>query len=183
MHIALQKKSENIAEYLLYMFQVEDVIRGFQFDLDRLILEFVEPQLPEGADIKQYRKWYANLIYEMQSERIEKSGHLLQLQEVLVELSFLHNSLLTVMNDEKYMELFSKALPLIDEFTERSNLKDKNHIEICFHGLYMKLLLRLQNKEITKATDEVFDAMRILVAYLAHAFRQMKNGEGEFWKN
>ena len=36
-----------------------------------------------------------------------------RLQEVMVELSFLHNSLLTVMNDEKYKRLFETATPFL----------------------------------------------------------------------
>ena len=33
MIVAKQKRKENIAEYLLYMWQVEDLIRANQFDL------------------------------------------------------------------------------------------------------------------------------------------------------
>ena len=36
MLIAQQKRKENIAEYLLYMWQVEDIIRAFNFDMDVL---------------------------------------------------------------------------------------------------------------------------------------------------
>ena len=34
MIIARQKRKENIAEYLLYMWQVEDLIRANKFDMD-----------------------------------------------------------------------------------------------------------------------------------------------------
>ena len=109
MLIARQKKEENIAEYMLYMYQVEDVIRAYDFNIDRIITEFVRPQLPDDAFLDQYRKWYEGLILEMQSERIIESGHLLRLQEVLVELSYLHNSLLNILKDEKYKTLFYKV--------------------------------------------------------------------------
>ncbi|MGL5636915.1 MAG: DUF4924 family protein, partial [Bacteroidales bacterium] len=36
MIIASQKKKENIAEYLLYMWQVEDLIRAFKLDMDQI---------------------------------------------------------------------------------------------------------------------------------------------------
>lgn len=183
MLIAQQKKKENIAEYMLYMYQVEDVIRSFRFDLDRLMKEFVEPQLPDKAFLEQYRQWYAGLISEMQSERIVEAGHLMQLQEILIELSYLHNSLLNVVNDEKYHLLMTAANEHIESFKEHSNLKDKNVVEICFHALYMKLLLRLQKKEISQETEESFDAMRILLAYLSRAYHQMKSGDGQYWNN
>lgn len=178
-----QKKDENIAEYMLYMYQIEDVIRMYQFNVDRIIEEFVRPQLPDASFVEQYRQWYETLIGEMRSERIVESGHLMRLKEVLVELSYLHNTLLNVVNDEKYHTLFTAATPHIEEFREHSNLKDRNHIEICFHALYMKLLLRLQKKEISAETEESFDSMRVLLAYLSRAYHQMKGGSGQFWNN
>ena len=36
MIIARQKRKENIAEYLLYMWQVEDLIRANKFDMDSI---------------------------------------------------------------------------------------------------------------------------------------------------
>jgi hypothetical protein len=101
----------------------------------------------------------------------------------MVELSYLHNSLLTVVNDEKYQKLYETATPFIEDLKQKSNLQEKNQIEICFHGLYMKLLLRLQHREISSETEEAFDSMRIILAYLSRAYHQMKNGEGQYWNN
>lgn len=36
MYIASQKRKENIAEYLLYMWQIEDLIRANGLDIDRI---------------------------------------------------------------------------------------------------------------------------------------------------
>jgi hypothetical protein len=47
----------------------------------------------------------------------------------------------------------------------------------------MKLLMRLQKKEISAETEEAFDAMRILLAYLSRSYHQMKNGDGQYWNN
>ena len=85
MLIAQQKLNENIAEYILYMYQIEDLIRALQFDLDRIVKEVVEPNLPDRAYLERYREWYAGLIQDMKSERITESGHRLELQDVLVE--------------------------------------------------------------------------------------------------
>jgi hypothetical protein len=183
MLIARQKKEENIAEYMLYMYQIEDVIRAYKFDLDRIVEEFVKPQLPDASFLAQYREWYDGLIREMQYEKITESGHLLQLREILVELSYLHNSLLNVVNDDKYRALYEAANPHIEEFREHSNLKDRNQIEICFQALYMKLLLRLQKKEISEETETSFDAMRVLLAYLSQAYHKMRSGDGQYWNN
>jgi hypothetical protein len=183
MLIAQKKRNENIAEYILYMYQIEDLIRAYKFDLDGLMEQFVRPQLPDASFMEQYRRWYDQLMVAMQSEKIVEVGHLLDVQEVLVELSYLHHSLLTVMNDEKYQQLYQTALPYIEDFQAHSNLKEKNQVEVCFHALYMKFLLRLQKKEISAETEEAFDNMRILLAYLSRAYHQMKNGEGQYWNN
>ena len=36
MLVASQKRKENIAEYLLYMWQVEDIVRAFNLDIERI---------------------------------------------------------------------------------------------------------------------------------------------------
>ncbi len=183
MLIAQQKLQENIAEYILYMYQVEDVIRAYQFDLDRIVEEYVKPNLPDSSFLNQYREWYRKLIVSMQSQRIEKSGHMAELNEIVMELSYLHNTLLNLANDEKYRALTEQALPMIDEFKERSNLKEKNNIEVMLHAMYMKLLLKLQKKEISAETENAFDNMRAQLAYLVRAYHQMKRGELNFFNN
>ncbi len=183
MLIAQQKLQENIAEYILYMFQIEDVVRAYNLDIDRIMSEMVESQLPDPSYEAQYRRWYEGIIRQMKMERIEKTGHLHEIKDILVELSYLHNVLMNTANDSKYKSLFENALPFMNEFKERSNLKDKNEIELAFHALYMKLLLRLQKKEISAATEEAFDAMRALLAYIARSYKKMKSGDMDFLNN
>lgn len=183
MFIAQKALQENIAEYILYMYQIEDVIRAYDFDLERIMTEYVAPQLPDASFHGQYRKWYSDLILGMKSQRIEKIGHLYLIQEVMIELSYLHNSLLNMVNDDKYKTLYEAATEHIEAFVEKSNLKDKNHIELMFHAMYMKLLLKLQKKEISAESEDSFDAMRICIAYLSKVFHQMKKGEFDFNPN
>jgi hypothetical protein len=183
MLVAQQKLKENIAEYILYMYQIEDVIRAYQFDLDAILENYVKPQLPDDSFLPSYTKWYSDLIYKMKSQKIEKLGHLHEINEIMIEISYLHTTLINLVKDEKYKALFETALPNIEEFKEKSNLKDKNPIEIAFHALYMKLLLRLQKKEISAESEEAFDTMRILLAYISRAYNQMKNGSMDFVNN
>lgn len=183
MLIAQQKQKENIAEYILYMYQIEDVIRAYKLDLDVLMENYVLPQIPNASFTETYRKWYAGMIQDMQDQRIQQVGHLVDLKEIMIEISYLHNTLINVQGDHKYKGVFEVALPMIEEFKEKSNLKDKNHIEIAFHALYMKLLMRLQKKEISAETEEAFDAMRVMLAYLSKTYSQMKAGDMDFLNN
>ena len=74
MIVSEQKKRDNIAEYIIYMYQIEDVIRAYQFNLDHIIDNFVRPQLPDESFINDYKRWYEDLIHKMKSQKIEKVG-------------------------------------------------------------------------------------------------------------
>lgn len=183
MLIAQQKKDQNIAEYIVYMYQIEDIIRAFKMDVDAIMDNFVIPQLPDRSFEKQYRNWYEDLVKQMKSQKIEEKGHLYELNEIIMELSYLHTTLVNTTRDEKYIGIYDRAMPQMEDFKSKSNLKDKNHIELAFHAMYMKLLMKLQKKEISAETEEAFDSMRILLAYLGRAYHKMKSGDLDFLQN
>jgi len=183
MLLAHQKQNENIAEYILYMYQMEDIIRAFQFDLESIVQHTVLPITDNTAKIAEYRAWYEGLIREMKAQRIELKGHLADIQDLVIELSYLNSTLLTVYNDEKYKMLNNQAVSTLEEFKVKSNLQDKNTIEILLHAMYMKLLMRLKKQEISSETEEAFDTMRIQLAYLVKAYHQMKNGTLSYLQN
>ena len=183
MLLAHQKQNENIAEYILYMYQMEDIIRAFQFDLESIVQHTVLPITDNTAEIAEYRAWYEGLIREMKAQRIELKGHLADIQDLVIELSYLNSTLLTVYNDEKYKMLNNQAVSTLEEFKVKSNLQDKNTIEILLHAMYMKLLMRLKKQEISSETEEAFDTMRIQLAYLVKSYHQMKNGTLSYLQN
>lgn len=165
------------------MYQTEDLIRSFNFDLDSIMEKYVSPACKDADLLSRYRTWYDAIIRQMKSQRIEKHGHLHDLKDILVELSYLHNTLLNLSDDNKYKEVYERANPYIEEFRDKSNLKEKNQIEILFHALYMKLLLRLRQADISHETEEAFDSMRMMLAVLAKSYHQMKRGELNFFNN
>ena len=60
---ASAKKKENIAEYLLYMWQIEDLIRANDLDIDKIqssIIDKYADLTPEQK--KEMREWYESLI-------------------------------------------------------------------------------------------------------------------------
>ena len=183
MLIAKKKKQENIAEYILYLFQIEDVVRSFKFDLDDIIEVFVSPNLPDTSFKGQYRKWYQEIISEMKSANLQKKGHLDRVMEVFRELAFLHNTLLTMEKESKYKSLCETASSFIPEFRAKSGMKNNHDVEVIIHAMYMKLQLRIRGKEITAETEEAFDAMRIQVAFLAREYHKMKSGDYNFIQN
>ena len=71
MYIASSKRKENIAEYLLYMWQIEDIIRANGLDLDKIKKTIVDPQTQLDENQKhQLSEWYESLIDMMRREDV-----------------------------------------------------------------------------------------------------------------
>jgi len=103
--IAEQKRKENIAEYLLYMYQVEDMIRANQMNLDS-----VEETLINKFDVdygvkREMREWYKSLIQMMKDEGKQEKGHLRILENLSEKLQELHEQLLDKGIDGGYKEV------------------------------------------------------------------------------
>lgn len=183
MLIAKKTKENNIAEHVIYMFQIEDLIRANNLDLDTIIHTIIQPQIQDEELLQQYKDWYAGLIKQMKREGIEKSGHLSEINEILMELLMLHNTLLNILNDKDYTRRFEKALPAIKDFQVKSNATDINVIEVGLNALYSKMILKLKGQKFTASTEEAFADISQLLGYLAIYYKKMKNGELNFANN
>ncbi len=57
------KKRENIAEYLLYMWQIEDHIRAYRLDIDSIQTGIIDRYTSlSDAERSEMRGWYESLI-------------------------------------------------------------------------------------------------------------------------
>lgn len=183
MQIAKKTKDNNIAEHVLYMFQIEDLIRANQFDLETITYTILKPQIKDEKTLEAYKKWYQDLIKQMKSEGITKQGHLSEINEILMEILLLHNTLLNVIKEPKYLKAFENALSSLKEFQQKSGSADINLIEIGFNALYSKIILRLKKTPITDATEEAFQSISQMFAYLAAYYKKMKTGDLNFANN
>ena len=87
MFIADQLKKQSISEYLLYMWQVEDTIRAYGLDADRMDAEYIPLfKLDETKKI-QLKKWYESLIQMMREEGVTEHGHLQVNTNVIIYLT------------------------------------------------------------------------------------------------
>ncbi len=176
MLIARQKRKENIAEYILYMWQIEDTIRACKFDMD-LIEQRIISQFAESEKVKQeMRDWYANLIVMMHEENIKKAGHLQMLVALIDDMNRLHKKLLKDKNDPKYIEQYSWASPNILEIEKKLGREPIHEIDTCLTALYALLLMRLKKKDVTRETLEAMQTFSNLLAILS---KQYKNAESE----
>ncbi len=177
MLIATEKRESNIAEYVLYMWQVEDLIRAYHFDMD-LIEEHIISQFKQPEKTKQeISNWYANIIVMMHEEGIRHKGHLNMVKDVVKQMNDIHLKLLHQNNDGQYLSLFNQAKANISELKNKLPDVNTNDIETCLDGLYGLLLLRLKGSEINKETETAMQTFSNLLAMLALRFKQIEDGE------
>ena len=149
----MRSKKDNIAEYILYLWQIEDYLRAF-------------PQEAEKADeLKE-------LLQMMHSENILHGGHLQLAQNALNELEELHLSLLD--EDAMYRASIIRLQPslaLLKSKTDRPTMSD---IEACFILMYQIMMLRLQKKTISAETQAVQLQVTSLLQFLSKTYKNEK---------
>lgn len=172
MIIAQQKRKENIAEYLLYMWQVEDLIRANQLDIDQIRRTLID-QYQQPEEIKQQIiQWYEELIEMMHSESVTESGHIQLNNNTLIALTDLHLRLLKDPQETVYGALYYKTLPYIIQLRSKSGGIDMPELETCFTALYGYLLLRLQKKEVHPETLESVKQINTLLSFLSEKYKE-----------
>ena len=177
MKIAQQLKEKNIAEYLIYMWQVEDLIRANGCDLDRVEQNIIA-RYPE-EDRPALWEWYGNLITMMREENVLEKGHLQINKNIIINLTDLHNALLASPKFPFYNAAYFKALPFIVELRSKSGKKEEPELETCFEALYGVMLLRLQKKELSEGTTKAIESISSFLSMLANYYDKDKKGELE----
>ncbi|HER07575.1 MAG TPA: DUF4924 family protein [Bacteroides sp.] len=172
MIIAEQKRKENIAEYLLYMYQVEDLIRANALDIDRIEKSLIS-QFEVPYEVKRdMREWYRSLIAMMKDEQKQERGHLNILNNVTDNLREMHEQIILQGIDTSYREVYQKAKPNLEALRIKSGKRDESDIQVALNGLYGLLILKLKKARITGETSRAFDTIRELVAELSARYME-----------
>lgn len=176
MFVAQQKRQENVSEYILYMFQIEDIIRALNGD-DEAIEKYVLQNYQNAQGSTQtIIDWYISLKNEMVRNNLMTSGHLPMIQDLLVRLNSIHQQLLKMPVQSIYSTLYYKTLPAIIQLRSLSNDTKQNEIETCFVGIYGYLSLRMQGKEVSAETLESIKQISTFLAILADRFCEIEVG-------
>lgn len=175
---ASEKKRENIAEYLLYMWQIEDLIRAYKLDIDKIQENIIDKYNDlDDAKRKEMREWYESLIDMMRREGVVEKGHLQINKNVIIALDDLNHRLLSDTKFASYSAQFYHTLPIIVELRSKSGDNKVGEIETCFNALYGILMLRLQGKEISEETKQATAQISKFLALLSHYYKQDYNNE------
>ncbi len=177
MFISQQLRKKNIAEYLLYMWQVEDIIRAYGCSMARIRHEYISTFNCNEEEKDEMIDWYGNLVRMMNSEGCREKGHLQINKIVLQQLSELNAQLLSDAKFPFYNSEYYKVLPFIVELRKRGTNNKEDEIETCFNALYGVMMLKLQKKEISPDTEHAIKEISTFIGMLSDYYHKEKNGD------
>ncbi len=180
MFVAKEKRNTNIAEYLLYMWQIEDLIRAHNFNIDRINDELVQQYQGTPEQIEEIRQWYQGLAESMLIEGIRNSGHLQFMVTLMDDVNNFHFRLIDSSIHSKYQNLYMNSIRDISELRKKMGDKEQiSDVEVCLTALYGLLLMRLKKRHISEDTEKVFQGFSELLAELSRLYKKYEEGEIE----
>ena len=148
----LKSKKNNIAEYILYLWQMEDYLRAFPQNAE------ATPELHELNEM-------------MHREGIVDGGHLALAQNALTELEDLHSQILN--EDAMYRAAIMRLQPSLNLLKAKTDRPTMSDIEACLVLLYQIMLLKLQKREITPETASVQTQATQVLQFLSRTYKNL----------
>lgn len=178
MYIAQKKRKENIAEYILYLWQLEDLLRALQFSPEAIYSQLVAKSALDDASRQQVFFWYMDIVNLLRQEGKESSGHLEHTLHLIADLNDLHERLLVLPAGEKYRKVFAALAPEMPALRVKLGKTDVSDIELCFRALYAVVLYRIKgDKSHEEGIRNVIGLISPVIAELASVYRQVERGE------
>ena len=182
MLIAQQKRKENIVEYILYLYQVEDLIRALQLKMPAIEKQLISRYSVDEKTRQKISGWYKNLVIMMEKEGIREKGHFQFLINQINDLNELHLKLMETAADENYLRMFKSVSGLITELQMKGN-RANNDLQLALDAVYGYLLLKIQKKEVSIDTTEAIKRLTNWMNALSKLFRDYETGELDFEQN
>jgi len=145
----MRSKKDNIAEYILYLWQMEDYLRAFPENAD------ATPELHELNEM-------------MHREGIVDGGHLAIANNALLELIDLHTQILN--EDAMYRAAIMRLQPSLNLLKAKTDRPTMSDIEACLLLLYQIMMLKLQKREITPQTASVQTQATQVLQFLSRTY-------------
>ena len=183
MDIAQQKRKENIAEYILYLWQLEDLLRALQFSPEAIYATLVKPRHLDSQQEQLLLAWYMDIAHLLEQEGKEKSGHL---DHTLHLISDMHDLHLRLMNQQEMDVMYRQRYTVLTQYlpTLRSLLgkeSDMSDTELCFRALYAAMLYRIKGEGESVVADTL-EVISPFVATLTDYFHKVEKGEIDLFK-
>ena len=177
MLIALQKRKENIAEYILYLWQVEDLLRALQFSPEAIYSTLVARI--EGADEQQRENifnWYMQIVELLRKEGKEEQGHMEHTLHLISDMHNLHLQLLKLPAGEHYRTTYARLALELPRLRTLIDNRDVSDTELCFRALYATLLYRIKGGG-ERAVEDTIAVVSPVIGELAAMYGKVERGE------
>lgn len=167
MFIAKELRKKSIAEYLLYMWQIEDILRAMGCSLPLIRKAYISKFTDYTDEQKEDEiDWFGNLVRMMNEEGKRDQGHLNINDIVVRDLVDLHQRLLQSNRFPIYNAEYYNVLPFIVELRGKGD-KNISEIETCLDALYGIMMLRMQKKEISPETEHAIKEISTFIGMLS----------------
>lgn len=180
MFIAKSIREKSVVEYLLYMWQMEDLIRAYGCSLTRIRREYIDRFEYTDQQKDEEEDWFGDLIRMMNQEGKREKGHLAINEVLLQDLGDLHVRLLQSTRFPFYSAEYYRVLPFIVELRQKGD-KEIGEIETCLNALYGVMLLRMRQKPISPETAHAIKAITTFLGMLSDYYIKDRT-EGLEWE-
>jgi hypothetical protein len=180
MLIARELRKTNIAEYILYMWQIEDLLRACDFNPETIEKHLVNRFTADESARIEIAEWYNNLAVMMEKEHVCEKGHLQVITNLVNDLNEFHLKMVEIQNDEDYVGLYRKNQDSIREAMQKTALGSENEVEACLNALYGLMILKLKSSEISAETHQTIEAFAHQIGHLSARYIQFENDDFEF---
>ena len=177
MLIALQKRRENIAEYILYLWQVEDLLRAMQFSPEAIYSTLVAKS--EGTDEQQKENifnWYMQIVELLRKEGKEAQGHIDHTLHLVNDLHNLHLQLMKLPVGEHYRAIYARLAAELPRLRTIMDNDDMSDTELCFRALYAAMLYRIKGSG-ERAIEDTLAVISPAIGELAAIHGKVERGE------
>lgn len=184
MDVAKRLREENIAEYILYLWQIEDLLRALQFSPEAIYSQLIKPRELDADTEEELLEWYTDIADLLQKEDKESVGHMNHSIHLIGALENLHLQLFQLPIGQRYRELFARLAPQLGELrkivekSERLEDEEISDIELSFRALYAVMLYRIKGDEKEKKiSEDVIEVVSPVIAELSKLHGQIERGE------
>lgn len=175
---AQKLKKENIVEFVLYMWQIEHLIRASGFDIEKLSSPY---EIDDASQKAKLKNWYEDLIRMMETENLQREGHLQVLKNIVSDLNDLHLRLLNIPTEQKYHKLYSFAKSNIQIFSQKYQKTGISEVELCLEALFLTALRKISGEEVKPETADAVKTIGKLMAELASKYRDREKQPDNFF--
>ncbi|MFA9391844.1 MAG: DUF4924 family protein [Prolixibacteraceae bacterium] len=178
MIVSKEKRQSNITEYILYLWQVEDLIRALDLDIEKINTTLIPSYNADGSTSLEISHWYENLVLMMQKEQKQKTGHLQFLVNLTDDLNRFHLAIIKEQVDHEYIKLYQDIKSDIELVRQKSK-RDDTDVEVALNTLYLILMLKMNKKEISEGTQQAVFKFGNFMGHLSKLFKAYESGDLE----